>query len=172
MIDLEAPDSTVRRTPVLRRTLAEMMAAAPRIDAGVVVAGVIDVESRVSSAPDGRSQYASTVLLCRDARAARAYVAASRALQAAQDAAYEANPLVEPDVRYSPPTAVAGAETGYRVRKILRSAGGDVHGMAISVAAGPWVVEAAVTRMQPPDPGVERDLTRAVEQALAIAASR
>ena len=166
LANLEAPGSDVQRTPVLRRTLLEMMAAAPRIDAEAIVAGVVDVESRVSAAPDGHSQCASTVLLCTDARSAHAYVAASRALQSAQDAAYEANPLVEPDVRYSPPTAVEGAQAGYRVRKILRSAGGDVHGMAISVAAGPWVVEAAITRTQPLGAALERDLIRAVERTL------
>jgi hypothetical protein len=166
LIELEGPGADVRRSPVLRRTLVTMLAPAPQLDPRAIVDGILDVESRVAAAPDGRAQTASTVLMCRDADAARAYVIASRALQAAQDRAYEQNPLVDPDVKYAPPPELEGVHVGYRVRKHLRSGGSSVHGLAVSVAAGRWVVEAAVTRLDTPEDDVERSLIRAVESTL------
>ncbi len=172
MAAFEPPSAAVRRAPMLRRTLREMLRAAPQIDADALLAALIDAESRVAVAPDGRAQAASTILLFGDAAAARAYVAASRALQQAQDAAYEANPLVAPDVAYAPPDDIDDIDAGYHARKVLRSSGGDVHGFALSVAAGRWVVEAAVTHLGKPEPGTELRVQRAVERALAVIHAR
>jgi len=140
MRSLEPEGATIQETPILSGSLAVMLSTGAGVDADAVAAGIDDGQTRVAAGETGASQTVTTVLRCRDAAAAQAYVAASRAFQRAQDAQFEDNPALRMETTYS------DVRGGYRNTRTLRTAAGTMGGAVTCIAAGRWVLEATLSR--------------------------
>ncbi len=137
---LDPEGATVQETPILRASLAIMLAVGAGVDAESVANGIEDGQTRVAAGETGASQTVTTVLRCRDAAAAEAYAKASLAFQRAQDAQYADNPLLRIETRYE------RVQGGYTNTRTIRTASGTIGGAVMCISAGRFVIEATLSR--------------------------
>jgi hypothetical protein len=157
---LEPEGAKVHETPLLRASVASMLEMGVGDRAAEVAAGLEDGQTRSAANDTGTSQTVTTVLRCRDAAAAAAYVRASRAFQEAQDDQYTGKSAFRMESSYED---VPG---GYRTRRSMRTAGGTLGGAVLCVAEGRFVLEVTLSRQSAANQALTRRLDDIVGAAL------